>query len=225
MRQRGWLAILIIGGVLLISGAGMRVYAQIVNRDVETRLVRNRPSLAQDALHTNATNPIPLADGVPSLIRLPALKLWNTLAPVTLDATPSGLAWQVVDAGWHVASGVPGSGQNVVIAGHSPSRDPETWAHSVFRQLAYLHPGERLELVAGSRTFRYEVVRVFAIPAREAADPASTQWIAPGDAERLTLVTCWPPHTAEYRVIVIAVPISSAPDSDALLSSFMEDSR
>jgi LPXTG-site transpeptidase (sortase) family protein len=211
MRQRLWFIIIILGSLLLAGGAGMRVYARIVMQATEQRLVAMRPTTVADLLADlpRPTSALPLADGVPSLIRLPAFDLWNALAPVTVDATPAGVAWQVVDAGWHLQSGVPGQGRNVVIAGHSPARDPETWAHSIFRQLAYLEGGERLDLRVGGRTFRYEVARVFAIPAAEADQPASLAWIAPGNAERLTLITCWPPHTADYRVIVIALPVAS----------------
>jgi LPXTG-site transpeptidase (sortase) family protein len=127
-----------------------------------------------------------------------------------LADAPSGLAWQVADAGWYINSGVPGAGHNVILAGHSPSTEPNTWSHSVFRQLAYLQSDDRIELTAGSRTYLYTVAHVFAIPAAQADEPASQHWLQAGEAERLTLITCWPPHTAAYRVIVIAVPAGIA---------------
>ncbi len=216
---RLWRIALIGGLALFAGGAGMRAYAAVTLRLTEQRLIAARPT-SPVALLSQPSQPgeqtgakaIP-ADAAPSRIALPDLGLWNNLQPVDEtafqpDATSglAGLAWDVSDAGWHIQSGWPGWGRNIVIAGHSPSLDPHTWPHSIFRQLAYLTPGNRIEVTAGSRTYQYVVASVFAIPATQAASPDAAAWIASDEGERLTLVTCWPPNTAAYRVIVVAEP-------------------
>ncbi len=199
---------LVFGGLLFAGGAGMRVYAKVTIGAAEQRLLAARPG-SPAGITPRAGSFVP-AGGPPTEIRLPGLGLWNRLEPVEQTVSWKDgridVAWDVADAGWHTPSGWPGWGGNVVVAGHSPSRDPNTWSRSVFRQLAYLTPGDRIEMIAGSRRYVYEVARVFAIPEREAETPEAAAWIGRGDSERLTLVTCWPPNTAAYRVLVIAQP-------------------
>ncbi len=202
-------AALAAGLLLFASGAGMRAYASWTQHTTETRLLAARPASvsASPSLSVAAFGP---ADGDPVEVRLPALGWWNRLAPVvpkkSWDTGQLSLAWDVRDGGWHAPTR-PGFGLNVVLAGHSPSLDPSIWPRSVFRQLAYLAPGERIEVTAGSRVYEYAVSRVFAIPAAEADSENAAQWIEPGDRERLTLVTCWPPQNAAYRVIATADPL------------------
>jgi len=207
--NRLFLFLLLIGGVMFTGGAGMRGYAQLTMRDTEQRLIAARPA-SPVQIETRRGYFIP-ADSAPTAIRLPNYQLWNTLEPVSArPAWQNGAissAWDVRDAGWLTPSGWPGWSHNVVIAGHSPSRDSRTWARSVFRQLAYLKAGDRIEVTAGKWRYVYEVARVFAIPERDAESPEAAAWIDPGSVERLTLITCWPPHTAAYRVIVVAQPL------------------
>ncbi len=194
----------------------MRVYANAVMIATEWRLLSARPgSPASVEVDRGAFLP---ADGPPTEIRLPDFGLWNMLEPVGERISwrdgQIESAWDVADAGWHVPSGWPGWGGNVVIAGHSPSRDAHTWSRSVFRQLAYLAPGDRVEVIAGQRRYMYAVSRVFAITEQEAETPQAAAWIERGETERLTLVTCWPPHTAAYRVVVIAQPVSNGSNGE-----------
>lgn len=204
---------MVLGAVLLFGGAAMRGYAQWANNRTEARLLAARP-LSPDAIPA-ADHAFPPADSAPTRLSLPDLGLWNDLIPLHIEDSLDGPIWQTSDAGWHAppaqrnGRGWPGFGGNVVMAGHSPAADPGVWARSVFRQLAYLTPGDRVEVTAGQHVYRYRVAAVFAIPEREAHTPEAAAWIAPGSAERLTLVTCWPPHTAAYRVIVVALPESS----------------
>lgn len=223
LRQLSFVS-LIIGLVLFGSGVGMRAYATLHMAETERRLIAARPDESVLAFTPNSSPAsegsgekqrmifVP-ADGPPTAIRLPDLGLWNTLEPITTQVTWQDgqivAAWEVRDAGWHLPNGRPGKSHNVVIAGHSPSRDPGVWSRSVFRQLAYLNPGDPLELTAGNRVYIYRVNRVFAIPEGEAGSVEAIAWIAPGERERLTLITCWPPHTAAYRVLVIADPVTS----------------
>ncbi len=209
IRRRPSLILLLVGAGLFFGGAGMRVYANVVIAQTQQRLVAARPAAPTEI--PPSPRRFDAADSAPSMIRLPDLGLWNQLAPVDEivswhDGQPE-VAWDVADAGWHVPSGWPGWGGNVVIAGHSPSRDPKTWSRSIFRQLAYLEPGDRIELTAGSRIYTYEVARVFAIHERDAETASAAAWIERGSSERLTLITCWPPNTAAYRVLVIALPL------------------
>jgi LPXTG-site transpeptidase (sortase) family protein len=205
MKQRAPLFLLIIGLLLAGGGAGMRVYASITLRLTEDRLLHDRPASPNDIPPSIVT--FASATVAPVLIRLPAYDLYNTLETVAMWQTDAGELWQVSDAGWHLGA-KPGDGANVVIAGHSPSHTPEMWRHSIFRQLAYLHPGDLIEVQTSDHVYRYAVVRVFAIPLAEAETTASGKWIAPGNTERLTLVTCWPPHDPITRVLVIANPVS-----------------
>ncbi|MEP7285541.1 MAG: sortase [Chloroflexota bacterium] len=198
-----------LGATLFLSGAGMRVCAQIMMAQTEARLLQSRPDSPADL--PAATRTFTPADNAPTRISIPALGLWNTLTPVDeqaqLQDNTISLTWAVADSGWYSQSGWPGWGGNVVIAGHSPSQDPDTWSHSIFRQLAYLSPGDHIDVTAGSHLYTYSVSTVFAIPAQEAQSAAAAAWLARGKTERLTLITCWPPNTAAYRVVVIARPI------------------
>jgi LPXTG-site transpeptidase (sortase) family protein len=204
MRRRLSLFILLAGLFLFSAGTGMRLYASALIGDTTDRLLAARPTSPSDAPQPINFKP---ANGAPTEIRLPAYDLWNTLEPVTEQINWSGSSvWQVKDAGWHVSSGWPGWGSNVVLAGHSPAMDAQVWAHSVFRQLAYLQPGDEIELTAGDQTYHYQVQRVFAIPEKEAPTANAAAWLAPNLGERLTLVTCWPPNTAANRVLVVAYP-------------------
>ena len=204
--------LLIAGMLMLLAGAGMRVYAEVNMAQTEHRLIAARP-VSPGNIETRTSSFVP-ADGPTTMIKLPALGLWNALEPVDDQFEWVGgqmtSAWDVGDAGWHIQSSWPGWGGNVVIAGHSPSRDSQTWPRSIFRQLAYLLPGDQIEMTAGSRTYLYQVSNVFVVSGTEAQSPAAVAWIAPFKAERLTLITCWPPHTAAYRVVVIAQPVSSS---------------
>ncbi len=208
MTWRGFFRLLTLAGLALATcGVAMRAYAQLTNNHQRDALLTARPISPDEVWQDAPGTALTPADGDPARLRLPDYGLWNTLEPVSLDL--EAMAWATSDAGWHdfgAGWGRPGQGGNVVITGHSPSSDAAAWSRSAFRQLAYLQPGDAVELDAGGRTYRYRVARAFAIPADEAGAPDAAQWIAPGGPERLTLVTCWPPHTAAYRVVVVALP-------------------
>lgn len=210
---RGFLFLLILGVLLLSGGIGMRVYAMFVQRQIEQRLLAARPASPDVIVSPNMPEYFPPATGNPTKVRLPAYDLWNTLEPVKQKISwqngTISAEWEVSDAGWHSPSGLPGQRGNVVLAGHSPASDPAIWSRSVFRQLAYLPEGERVELFAGNRVYIYRIKYVFIISEAEAQTSVAGAWIERGDDEWLTLVTCWPPHTAAYRVLVLAEPVES----------------
>lgn len=201
-----WTLVIMTGVLVFTLGAGMRGIAQSEQRDLITRLLNARPDQPNTLKAHDGSWSLPKVDGVPTRIEAPSLGLWNALMPVYTDN--AGLSWRTGDAVWHVPSGAPGAGQNVVIAGHSPSRDPQTWAHAIFRGLPRLTPGDQIRLKTGSTTIIYAVALTFAIPAEQADSPEAAAWIAPTGDERLTLITCYPPHTADYRVITVAFPVA-----------------
>ncbi len=198
------------GATLFLLGVGLRVYASAMDTAIEQRLLAARPATAASIAAPGQFTFRPTYK-MPDSIRLPTYNLWNTLEPVTVEmnGTNGQFTWQAKDAGWHVASGLPGKGQNVVVAGHSPSSDRAVWSRSVFRQLAYLNLGDEIDLIAGNILYRYAVTAVFSIPAAEANTANAAAWLATDLGERLTLITCWPPSTAAYRVIVVAYPLKS----------------
>jgi LPXTG-site transpeptidase (sortase) family protein len=192
-----FLSLFCAGAGLAFGGAAMRGYARLSQQSHESVLLAARP--LSPHLPTSEISLVP-SNRAPSRLWLPNTPYWNSLEAVRQN----GMLWQTSDAGWHNRSAWPGWGGNTVIAGHSPSGQASVWAHSVFRQLPYLRTGDPIALRAGHRTYFYRVETVFAIAASEGEHPDATQWLAPNLGQRITLITCWPPHSAAYRIVVIA---------------------
>lgn len=203
--------LILLGVVLVAMGAGMRLVASAALRNREASLLNARPSAPTQRTSYASVASLPPARSAPMSIRIPEMDLWNQVSPADVfiswnEGVPAQ-TWQVEDAGWYAPSGPPGWGRNVVIAGHSPVLDPEVWERSIFRILPYLEPGQVIELFTNEVVYGYQVAQVFAIPAKESQDQEVVAWIADSGDERLTLVTCFPPHTAANRVLVVAFPI------------------
>ncbi len=97
--------------------------------------------------------------------------------------------------------GVPG---NTVLNGHH-NIDGEVFGH-----LYELAQGDRITVYSGNRSFDYAVAQVMKLEERNmplAQREENARWVLPSADERLTLVTCWPPYTNTYRLIVVAVPV------------------
>jgi sortase A len=156
------------------------------------------------------TSPPP-AEGPPTRIIAPAIELDARIVP---------MGWQMIDedgtlrsewvvpekaAGWHINSGLPGHGENVVLSGH------HNIAGKVFRYVVDLEPGDEITLYVEDTPYLYIVAEKYIL--KEAGMPLSVrqknaQWIMPTGDERLTLVTCWPYEWPgnSHRVIVVARP-------------------
>jgi len=138
---------------------------------------------------------------------------------IELDAPVEPIGWRVVTlgesavskweeppegtVGWHIDSGLPGRGSNVVISGHHNIKG------EVFRNLVNVHPGDEIVLVAGDSVYQYRVREKLILPERDAPVEQRLQnasWMWPTRSERLTLITCWPYETNTHRLIVIAEP-------------------
>lgn len=96
----------------------------------------------------------------------------------------------------------PGSGGNVVIAGHRTSAEKD-----VFRNIGDLQPGQLIEvgIVWNQRqdVFIYQVEQVTdMIPNDEAF--AQRYFVQQADYETLTLITCTPPGKTSHRLVVLS---------------------
>jgi len=91
-----------------------------------------------------------------------------------------------------VESALPGTGGNLVIAGH---RD------TFFRHIHSLRYGDEIYVFRSGQSFRYTVV------ARRVVEPNDLSVLRPSKQGQLTLITCFPTHAigpAPQRLIVIA---------------------
>ncbi|WP_322798801.1 sortase [Thermoflexus sp.] len=157
--------------------------------------------------------PLPTAApdaGPPLRLWIPAIQLDAPVVPAGLTTVREGqqewITWEPPHdfaAGWLVTSAYPGQPGNVVLIGH------HNIYGRVFANLYRLHPGDRIHLETRRRTHVYRVEAVHILP--EKGQPMEVrqrnlQWVLSTRDERLTLVTCWPPHTNTHRLIVVARP-------------------
>lgn len=158
-----------------------------------------------------ATPSSPPAD--PERINIPAIGLDApvVLAPA-LTVTIGGqkfMEWDAPNAfaaGWQQGSARLGETGNTVLNGHHNING------AVFARLRDLSPGDAITVYGGGREFHYKVEQVLKLPERDmplAQREENARWIIPSTGERLTLVTCWPPVSNTYRLIVVAVPEGS----------------
>jgi len=167
--------------------------------------------------------PVPTATPWPRAVEPPT----RIVAPsIGLDVKIVPMGWSLVDhngilvsewvipknaAGWHMNSGLPGHGENVVISGHHNIEG------KVFRYLVDLHLGDQVILYVNDTPYYYKVTDKYIL--KEAGMPLrvrrkNAQWIMPSGDERLTLVTCWPYQWPgnSHRVIVVARPPDYLPE-------------
>ncbi|HSV85864.1 MAG TPA: sortase [Levilinea sp.] len=159
-------------------------------------------------------NPADLAralhgDRLVDWIRIDAIQVY---APVTPAGWSSGsgegleqIEWDSPGAkvGWVLDSSLPGDEHgNIILYGHNNINA------SVFRDLAELRPGDAIRLSTEQGEWAYEVAEVNILPVSASQDDraAYAQYLLPGLAPRLTLISCWPPDNNTHRVIVSAYP-------------------
>jgi LPXTG-site transpeptidase (sortase) family protein len=106
-------------------------------------------------------------------------------------------------AGWQEGSAAPGQAGNFVLIGH------HNIDGKVFGHLVDLKEGDAVAVYSGTRLFGYYIRRIILLEEREASllqRQENAMWIRPTADERLTLVTCWPPESNTYRLIIVAQP-------------------
>lgn len=107
-------------------------------------------------------------------------------------------------AGWHPNSALLGELGNTVINGHHNEYG------KVFEKIVDLKVGDEIEVYSKGRKFVYVVanppMKLLELYQNVETRLNNARWLAHTDDERLTLVTCWPPLSNTYRVIVVARP-------------------
>jgi len=81
---------------------------------------------------------------------------------------------------------------------------------AVFANLYKLVPGDDVYVYLDDVAYRYQVSEIAKVLIKGASAEEveeNLHYIMPTDDERLTLVTCWPPWTSTYRLIVICRPV------------------
>jgi LPXTG-site transpeptidase (sortase) family protein len=148
---------------------------------------------------------------IPDRIVIPSIGLDAPIVPVNAKVIKydgkeyqQWLAPDEYAVGWHNSSAKLGDVGNTVLNGH----------HNAFGQVfASLHKvkeGEIIKIYSGDFIYEYIVSRRLLLSEKfntliNRMENAS--WISPSTDERLTLITCWPPESNIYRVIIVALPI------------------
>lgn len=176
---------------------------------------QSQPEETAPAAHslppTATPQPLVMPIGRPERIVIPSLGVDTDVREV--DAITSQIGnqwfenWQTVAyaAGFHNSSALLGQAGNTVISGHNNIDG------AVFQDLYQLQPGEVVQLYADGYRYDYIVedqfiLREQGVPLEQRVQNAT--WIRATVDERITLVSCWPPTGNEYRVIVVAKPLS-----------------
>ncbi|HXF69346.1 MAG TPA: sortase [Thermoflexus sp.] len=150
---------------------------------------------------------------LPLRLSIPAIHLEAPVVPVGLTSMQEEgrefITWEPPNrfaAGWLTTSASPSQPGNVVLIGH------HNIYGKVFADLHRLRPGDQIRLRTQQGVYIYKVEALHILP--EKGQPLEVRqrnlrWVLPTSDERLTLVTCWPPHSNTHRLIVVARPASS----------------
>lgn len=138
-----------------------------------------------------------------------AAAAWEGLRPTAISVPRIGVNTRIVTTGfsygeWEVprhtaafywpVSAVPGTGGNIVVAGHVGYRGV------IFNQLPNVRNGDEVFLMVGTQSHRYIVQEVLTLL------PSETWVMNPTGSEVLTLITCVPIGVYSHRLIVRATP-------------------
>ena len=140
-------------------------------------------------------------------VTIPAIGVDSPVVPVgwRVDPASSSAEWDSPGPaiGWVLTSALPDQPGNVILYGHN------NMYGSVFKNLAKLSPGDALSLQTGQRAWNYEVDQVVLLPFSTASEEERRSYqtyLAETAVPRLTLISCWPPESNTYRVVVVAYP-------------------
>lgn len=159
-----------------------------------------------------AVTPTPMPDGFPPtrivipIIGVDVPVVLTTWEMVNVDGVERAI-WKVPEqraAGWHEGSAPLGLPGNTVLNAHN------TTYGEAFRDLYLLEVGNQILIYSDEESYDYQVEEILFLP--EAGQPIevrleNARYIQPSEDERVTLVTCHPYASLEYRLVVIARPV------------------
>ena len=142
-------------------------------------------------------------------VTIPAIGVDSPVVPVgwRVDPASGSPEWDSPGpaVGWVLSSALPDQPGNIILYGHN------NMYGSVFKNLAKLNPGDSLSLQTGQRTWSYQVDQVLLLPFATASQEQRSSYqayLAETTTPRLTVLSCWPPESNTYRVVVVAYPVS-----------------
>jgi sortase (surface protein transpeptidase) len=202
---------LIAGGLVLLIVVGVVAFRSRPAPSVGTAAVTALASATPSTAPTTADAPAaPAAEVAPARLRIPALELDATVAPVGVNARTGefDVPPSVDRVGWYrFGPGMSAEAGSIVVAGHVDSADQGKGA---FFRLSSLEPGDTMTLAGPGGADR-----AFAVVARERYRKTRIpldKYFARDGAARLTLITCGGPFdagTGHYRdnIVVTAEPV------------------
>jgi sortase (surface protein transpeptidase) len=162
--------------------------------------------------------PLQIPIGRPERIVIPSINVDTNIQTVESQENQVGSQWfeswqtAAYAAGYHGSSAMLGETGNTVISGHNNIDG------SVFQNLSQIQPGEVIQVYANGYRYDYIVEDQFILREQNVSMEQRVQnasWIRTTVDERITLVSCWPPTGNEFRVIVVARPLSQMAEVNA----------
>ncbi|NMC54181.1 MAG: sortase [Chloroflexi bacterium] len=136
---------------------------------------------------------------------------WIEISALSMRAPAAAMGWEAAEwqspdalVGWASNSALPDEQTgNVILYGHNNIHS------SVFRDLAKLKSGDRIQLQTGEATWTYQVdsVKILSAQNEQEESEAYAAHFKQTYAPRLTLISCWPPTNNTHRVIVVSYPV------------------
>jgi LPXTG-site transpeptidase (sortase) family protein len=176
------------------------------------------PTISPTPLPSGMPTPTKIPFYRPDWIRIPIIKLEAPVVSVDSKEVKIGedlfqqwLAPNQFAAGWHSSSAPLGVVGNTVLNGHNNIYG------EVFRRLADLKFGDKIMVSSGSEVFVYRITNKMTFhELNQSIDDrlAHARWLMPSKDERLTLVTCWPYWSNEYRLVIVARPVDHYTETD-----------
>jgi LPXTG-site transpeptidase (sortase) family protein len=144
-------------------------------------------------------------------IIIPAIGLDSRIEELSLTTVGDEYQWQTADhaVGHHKGSPNPGERGNAVYSGHINS--PVRGEGAIFARLpevaCLLKNGQIIDVILETETTRY----LYRVTSTDAQKPEDVNVFRKSDLPTLSLVTCWPRTSYNYRFIVNALLVGTAP--------------
>lgn len=196
----GFASLLILAGLLLIytgyrlkwqenriQGRLRSLYAEQVASGVRPELDSGLDDLLElPRDDEKPEGPVRLSDLRPfGLLTIPSIDLEVVMVE---GITPADLRFAV---GHFPGTGEPGPGGNVALAGHRTFTSGQ-----FFRRLDELEEGDEIRIEYGGELYPYRVTDKWVV------NPEDTWVLDKTEEAAVTLVTCTPPHSTAYRLVI-----------------------